>query len=251
MRVLLVDDEAPARLRLRRLLQVMPDIEIVGEANAGDVAVASIAALVPDLVLLDIQMPRLDGFGVIDAVGIAEMPTTIFCTAFSEHALRAFDARAIDYLLKPIQPERLTVALERARAFATSPRARKRGMRAIAALVESNATFLARLLVHEGTRAHLLPIDIVDYIRAERNDCTVRSAGKSFHVRRSLAALEPRLDPSQFLRIGKSHLIRLGAVVEIQPWSHGDYRVIMRDGVSLTWSRRYRARSEGREVGES
>jgi two-component system LytT family response regulator len=229
----------------------MPDIEIVGEANAGDAAVAMIAELSPDVVLLDIQMPRLDGFGVIDAVGVEQMPTTIFCTAFNEHALRAFDARAIDYLLKPVQPERLAVALKRAQALATSSRARRRGLRAIAALVESHGTFLPRLLVHEGVRAHLLPIDSIDHIRAERNYCTVRSTGKPFQLRRSLASLEPRLDPVHFLRIGKSDVIRLGAVREIQPWSHGDYRVIMRDGTALTWSRRYRAKSEGRELGES
>jgi two-component system, LytTR family, response regulator len=250
MRILIVDDEAPARARLRRLLQTVSDTEVVGEANAGDVAVESIAKLTPDLVLLDIQMPRLDGFGVIDVVGIDQMPATIFCTAFNEHALRAFDARAVDYLLKPVQPERLAVALERARALVRSSRARKRGMRSIADLVESHATFLPRLLVHTGTRAHLLAIDSVDHIRAERNYCTVRSAGKSFQLRRSLASLEPRLDPARFLRIGKSDVVRLSAVSEIQPWSHGDYRVVMRDGTTLTWSRRYRAKSEGRELGE-
>lgn len=243
MRLLLVDDEAPARARLRRLVEELDaslDAHVVGEAENGEAAVDAIASHAPDVVLLDIRMPRLDGFGLVQAMG-EEMPLTIFCTAFDEHALEAFDARAVDYLLKPVQPERLLAALERAQKLLSGgAAARSRGMRAIAAAVESDGAFLARLLVHDETRAYLLPVDRIDHIRAERNYCDIRSGGRTFRVRRTLSSLATRLDPKQFLRINKSDLVRVDAMREIHPWSHGDYRVVLQDGTTLSWSRRYK-----------
>jgi two-component system LytT family response regulator len=244
MRVLIVDDEAPARDRLRHLLAASPDVEVAGEATDGEDAADRIAGLSPDVVLLDIQMPRLDGFGLIEAMG-PEMPLTIFCTAFDEHALRAFDARAIDYLLKPVQPERLATALERARMLLAAPeRDRRRGMQALAGLVEERGQFLPRLLIHDATRAYLLPVERIDRISSDRNHCDVHSGGRSFRLRRTLASLESRLDPKAFLRISKSDIVRLDAIHEIRPWSHGDYHVLMRDGTTVTWSRRYRAAAD-------
>lgn len=241
MRVLVVDDEPLARARLVRLLAGIADLAVVGEAEDGEQAVERITALAPDLVLLDIRMPRLDGFGLVEAMG-EEMPLTVFCTAFDEHALAAFDARAIDYLLKPVQPERLAAAVERARTLLHgAAAARKRGMRAIAGIVETASRFLPRLLVHDEQRAYLLPVERIDRIRAERNHCDVHAGGRSFRVRRTLTSLAARLDPTLFLRINKSDLVRLDAVREIQPWSHGDYRVLMHDGTTLSWSRRFRA----------
>ncbi len=241
IRVLIVDDEAPARAQLLRLLAAMPDVEVVGEADDGETAVECITTLAPDLVLLDIRMPRLDGFGVVQALG-DDMPLTIFCTAYDEFALAAFDAHAIGYLLKPVQSERLAAAMERARTLlAGATAARRRGMRAITDLVESTAPFLPRLLVHDEQRAYLLPVERIDHIRAERNYCDVHSGGRTFRVRRTLSALAARLDPKTFLRINKSDVVRLDAIAEIQPWSHGDYRVVLHDGTSLSWSRRYRA----------
>ncbi len=241
IRVLIVDDEAPARAQLARLLASMRDVELVGEADDGEAAVDRITALVPDLVLLDIKMPRLDGFGVVQALG-DDMPLTIFCTAYDEFALAAFDAHAIGYLLKPVQSQRLAAAMHRAAALLTGvPTARRRGMRAVTELVESTAPFLTRLLVYEADRALLLPVERIDHIRAERNYCDVRSGGRTFRVRRTLSALAARLDPKGFLRINKSDVVRLDAIDEIQPWSHGDYRVVLHDGTSLSWSRRYRA----------
>jgi two-component system LytT family response regulator len=174
-----------------------------------------------------------------------EMPLTIFCTAYDEHALQAFEARAVDYLLKPVQPERLEAALRRAQQLlAGSATARRRGMRAVAAVVESTDHFLPRLLVHDETRAYLLPVERIDHIRAERNYCDIRSGGRTFRVRRTLRSLAARLDPRLFLRINKSDLVRLDAMREIQPWSHGDYRVVLHDGTTLSWSRRFRAAAE-------
>ena len=244
MRVLIVDDEAPARARLTRLLATMPQVELVGQAEDGEAAVQAITALTPDLVLLDIRMPRLDGFGLVDAMG-DEMPLTIFCTAYDEHALQAFDARAVDYLLKPVKPERLAAAVERARALlAGTAASRSRGMKSITDIVESQAGFLARLLVRDANRAYILPVDQIDHIRADRNHCDVHSRSRVFRVRRTLTSLAQRLDPDRFLRINKSDIVRLDAMREIQPWSHGDYRVVLHDGRTLSWSRRFRAAAE-------
>ncbi len=241
MRVLVVDDEPPARARLRRLLDAIDSVEVVGDAADGEAAVARIAATTPDVVLLDISMPRLDGFDVIAALG-PEMPLTIFCTAHDEHALAAFEARAVDYLLKPVQPQRLADALDRARRLlAGRPAARKRGLGAISAIVEERAPHLAHLVVHEGQRVVLLSVTEIDLIRAQRNVCDVRAGGRTFRVRRTLASIGARLDPARFLRVNKSDILRLDAVREIQPWSHGDYRVVLRDGTTLPWSRRFRA----------
>lgn len=247
MRVLVVDDEAPARARLQRLLATLPPefaITVVGEAANGEAAMEYITTGTVDVVLLDIRMPHLDGFGLVAAVG-DEMPLTIFCTAHDEHALAAFDARAVDYLLKPVQLERLTSALERARQLlGSSATARRRGLRAVAAVVETTARYLPRLLVHDDTRAWLLPVERIDHVRAQRNYCDIRSGVHTFRVRRTLQSLADRLDPAQFLRLNKSDLVRVDAIREIQPWSHGDYRVVLHDGTTLSWSRRFRAAQE-------
>jgi len=244
MRVLVVDDEAPARARLKRLLAAMPDVTVVGKDEDGEQAVARITEHAPQLVLLDVRMPRLNGFALVQAMG-SEMPLTIFCTAHGEYALQAFEARAIDYLLKPVQPERLDAALDRARLHLQRPVAdRKRGLRSVSDLVETEAPYLPRLLVHDGLRAHLLPVERIDRIRADRNHAEVHSGAQNFRVRRTLTSLATRLDPTFFLRISKSDIVRLDAVREIHPWSHGDYRVVMHDGATLSWSRRFRADAE-------
>ncbi len=241
LRLLIVEDEAPARARLTRLIAALADVELVGQAEDGEAAVHAIVSLAPDVVLLDIRMPRLDGFALVDAMG-EDMPLTVFCTAHDEYALQAFDARAVDYLLKPVKPERLAAAVERARTLlAGSAAARSRGRQSVAQIVEKQSGFLTRLMVRDGERACLLPVQQVDHIRADRNHCDVHAAGRVFRVRRTLTSLVERLDPQHFLRVNKSDVVRLDAVREIQPWSHGDYRVVLRDGRTLNWSRRYRA----------
>lgn len=242
LRVLLVDDEAPARARLRRMLQAEAGVTVAGEADDGARAIEAIRALAPDLVLLDIQMPNGTGFDVIDGVGPDAMPPVIFVTAYDEHALRAFEVRALDYLLKPVESTRLAQALARAREDTTDRAARATTLHD---MLESVAPkqHLSRILVHLDDRAVLVPVDRIDWIEADRSHVWLHSAGKSVLHRQSISALEARLDPQRFLRVSRSVIVRLDAVREFHPWSHGDYRVVLHDGSTTMWSRRYRARS--------
>jgi len=256
VRILIVDDEAPARAKMRRYVAEYPDIEIVGEAETGVEAVERIAELQPDLVFLDVQMPELDGFGVIEAVGVESMPHVVFVTAFDEYALKAFEVRALDYLLKPFTPERFTAVIDRARAeIARTSSDHSTALRSkLEALLNAVATarprYLQRILVHHANKALLLPVERIDRVEADRNYVRLHSGGTAFTLRGSLTSLAERLDPEKFLRINRSEIVRLDAVKELQPWFHGDYRVVMGDGTTLMWSRRFRAQSAG-EFGES
>jgi two-component system LytT family response regulator len=254
VRVLIVDDEAPARAKLRRYLAEEHDVEIVGEAESGTEAVERIAELAPDLVFLDVQMPGLDGFGVIDAVGIDAMPHVVFVTAYDEHALRAFEVRALDYLLKPFTPERFAAVVERsrgelARGAGAGNAALAEKLDALLSAVAPRPRYLRRVLVHHANKAFLLPVERIDRVEADRNYVRLHGGGVTYTLRGTIGALAERLDPERFLRINRSEIVRLDAVKELQPWFHGDYRVVMNDGATLMWSRRYRARTMG-EFGE-
>lgn len=245
IRLLIVDDEAPARTKVRKLLESDTAVEIVGEAKDGEEAVELIRSLEPDLVLLDIQMPRRDGFGVIEAVGVDQMPAVIFVTAYDEYALAAFEVHAFDYLLKPFAAKRFHKVLDRAKARLENQSAPDVVTR-VQELLESvsgHSTFLSRIQVEkEDEREVLLPVDRIDLIRAERNNVRFVTADGEFVRRGTLTELAGRLDPEKFLRINRSEIVRLDAIQELNPWFHGDYRVRMRNGSTVTWSRRYRAK---------
>ena len=243
MRALIVDDEAPARRRLTRLLATIEDLEVVGEAESGDEAVTRIAELEPDVVFLDIQMPGLNGVGVVKAVGVDEMPLVIFVTAFDEHAVAAFEVRALDYLLKPVVPDRLRSDVERAREMLSAPlgAATLQQVEAMASLVRIEGPPLTRLLVQGERGAQLLLVDSIDLARAERNYVVLYTPQGTFRVRGTIGALADRLDATRFLRVNRSDIVRMDAIRELQPWSHGDYRIVLGDGRALLWSRRYRA----------
>lgn len=255
MRVLVVDDEAPARAKLRRLLAREPAVSVVAEAADGEAAVTAIESERPDLVLLDVQMPGLDGFGVVERLGVGRMPPVIFVTAHDTHAVRAFDVHAVDYLLKPVSPERFRRALARLAGGSEPPDAPAPPAAPPAALADRldallrtlgrSAAYAQRLLVEDSRRGFFLPTDRIDRVHAERNYVRLEAGGESYQLRGTLAALLGRLDPERFLRINRSDVVRLDAVKELHPWSHGDYRVVMRDGTELTWSRRYRKRADG------
>lgn len=246
MRALVVDDEAPARNKLRKLLGDA-GVEVIGEAHSGASAVNAIRDLAPDVVFLDIQMPEGDGFDVVSAIGVANMPLTVFVTAFDEHAVRAFEVEALDYVLKPYTAERIAATLERVRARLAAPRAGE--AEALERVVQEMAppkAPLRHLLVEHGNRSAFLPVERIDWLEADRNYVTVHAGGHAFTVRSTLNAFEERLDPARFLRINRSQVVRIEAVREVHDWSHGDRHMVMHDGSRLVWSRRYRARDDGR-----
>jgi len=248
IRALLVDDEAPARRKLRELLAGESDVEIIGEAADGVEAVAAIRTASPDVVFLDIQMPRLDGFGVISEVGVAAMPLTVFVTAYDEHALRAFEVQALDYLLKPFAPSRFQTLLARVRhQLGRNDEGDLAGrIESLLQAVRPEPAYLRQILAErEADRQILLTVDEIDRIEADGNTLRFHTQEGAFHRRGTLSDLENRLDPAHFLRLNRSEIVRLEAIREIQPWFHGDARVILKDGKVLTWSRRYRAKAEG------
>jgi two-component system LytT family response regulator len=237
LRALIVDDEAPARAKVRRLLEAAADVEIAGEATTGREAVAAIKRSRPDIVFLDIQMPGLDGFAVLDAIEASgdTLPHIVFITADDRLALRAFEHGAIDYLLKPFTPDRFARVLDRAR---------ERRATATPAAAAPATPYLKRLLVLDEGRALFLPVDRIDRIEAERNYVYIVAGTERCRLRATLSSVAARLDPAQFLRINRSTLVRLDAVASMTEWSHGDYKVLMHDGTSLIWSRRFRDAAE-------
>lgn len=256
LRVVIVDDEAPARRRLHRMLAAVAHVQIVGEASTGLEAVRLLQALDdagtrPDLVLLDIQMPGLDGFGVVEAMGVHRMPPVAFQTAHDEHALQAFEVRAIDYLLKPVSAARLDEALDRARTRVTRSAAESRDesvtrAEQLSGLVDAQNRANRRVLVHGAQGAALLSIDDIWMARAERNYVVLHSTRGVFRVRMTLGALAERLDGDAFLRVNRSDLVRMDAVTSMEPRTHGEYRLSLPDGSATIWSRRFRATQRDR-----
>jgi two-component system, LytTR family, response regulator len=247
MRALVADDEAPARRKLCELLAHEADVEVVGEAADGEEAVAAIRATTPDVVFLDIQMPRLDGFGVIAAIGTEHMPTVVFVTAYDEHALRAFEVHAVDYLLKPYAPKRLQHVVARLRRQQTAPAADDLATRIAGLLATARGTpqYLQQILLdREAGRQVMVPLGEVDLIRADANYLVFVTPRREYRRRGTLGDFASRLDPAAFVRLSRSEIVRVGAIREVQPWFHGDARVLLQSGQVCKWSRRYRAQRD-------
>lgn len=239
IRTLIVDDERLARARLVRLLRKREDVEIVGVACDGDEAVLMIAELRPDLVFLDVQMPGLSGFDVLDAIeidGVERMPVIIFTTAFDQYALRAFQVHAIDYLLKPFDEERLSASLDRAAAMI-------RGSRTDAGAREFLEQMAPpeRFVVRTPGRIVFLPLAEVDWIEAAGNYVYVHAGRERHLVRGTLKAIESRFD-ARFARIHRSAIVNLERVRELSPRAHGDCEVVLRGGARLPVSRTFAPR---------
>ena len=242
LRALIVDDEAVARRRIKRLLQREPDFRVVAEAADGRTAVQAIRDHSPDVVFLDVQMPELDGFGVVAEAG-ARVPSIVFVTAYDEHALRAFEVHALDYLLKPFTPERFadTVARVRAQRHRTDPALPAR----LAALVESlspKPRYLSHIPARAGDRIRVLDVQEIDCIVAAGNYVRVMAGGREHLLRETMEGLLAELDPQQFVRIHRSAIVRIDRIREFRPLPSGDHAVTLRDGSSLTLSRTYRER---------
>jgi two-component system LytT family response regulator len=248
---LIVDDEKPARQRLRDLLEKHPGVTVAGECASGAEAVGLIRDLRPELLFLDIQMPLLDGFEVVRQVGSAHMPVTVFVTAYDAYAVRAFEASALDYLLKPYSDERFEQCLARALVYVRTQRREEMSRRLISVLSEgpqgaAGARYLERLLVKVGGRIIFLPTDDVDWIEAAGVYVQLHAGGRKFLHRASLAELEASLDPGRFIRIHRSSIVNILSVKELLPHSHGDYTAVLKDGTRLKLSRSYRPKLESR-----
>ena len=238
MRVLIVEDEPPARRRLRSLLQQHADVVIAGEATHGGEAVELIEHARPDLVLLDIELPIANGFEVIEAVGAGRMPNVVFVTAYDHYAIRAFEVHALDYLLKPVEPERLATALVRARERRHGAGAAPELTRAMADMRQLPA--MQRIPVRLGPRIVFVDIADIDYVQAESNYVRLHTRGKSYLVRDTLNVFEERLRPYGFLRIHRSTLAQSERIAELEPLFHGEYAVKLKDGTKLRSGRSYR-----------
>jgi two-component system LytT family response regulator len=242
LRVLVVDDEAPARRKILRLLREEPSVEIAGEADSGEAAVAAIKKQHPDLVFLDVQMPGLDGFGVIQALNVARLPLprVIFITAHDRFALRAFEVHAFDYLLKPVGEERFRQALHRARAqHEQSPDRYASRLSAMLEQLQREKSLPERLLVQEGPRSIFVAVKEISWVEADRNYVLLHCGKKTHTLRSTLDTLQSTLDPKLFVRINRGTLVKLDAVRELLPWFHGEYKVMLHDNTELRWSRRY------------
>jgi two-component system LytT family response regulator len=249
LNVLVVDDERPARRRLVELLRRFPFVGRIHEAANGLEAVTVIEECAPDLVLLDVQMPELDGLGVIANVGAADMPATIFVTAYDRYAIRAFEANALDYLLKPFSDERFEQALERARGRLGGRPTRELGDRMGQLLAGEGSVaphYLDRLVVRCNDGIRLLPSSEIDWIEAQGIYVSLHTGRTSLLHRVSLAELERRLSPRDFARIHRSTIVAIDRIKRLEPRTHGEYTAILADGTRLRVSRTYRAALEDR-----
>ncbi len=221
-RALIIDDEALARERVRTLLGQAGGVEIVGECSGGREAVEAILARRPDLLFLDVQMPDLNGFEVLEAVATEWLPAVIFVTAYDEYAIKAFDVHAIDYLLKPIEPERFRKALTRAT---------KRGLRS---LLDERP--IDRLVIRTRSKVSFLKPSEIDWIEADGKHARLHTGHDTHVVRHTLTRLEQRLASHGFVRVHRSAIVNVDRIKELEPWFHGEYVVILRDGTKLTSS---------------
>jgi two-component system LytT family response regulator len=234
IRAVIVDDEELARQMLRELLAAHPEIEIAAECANGFEAVKAVTELKPDFLFLDIQMPKLDGFEVLELVGTDR--ATIFVTAFDEYALRAFDAHAVDYLLKPFSAERFETALQRAKRRVSGGSSLP-APADLARSARAPAHFAERLVVKDGTRVFIIALAKLEYAEAQDDYVALTSEGRQHLKQQTISSLESALDPSRFLRIHRSYIVNLEKVTRIEPYSKDNHVVVLSNGKQLPVSR--------------
>lgn len=241
IRIVIVDDEPLARQRLRSLLTEAADIEVIGEAGDGPSAIALIERSAPDLVFLDVQMPELDGFGVVASVGPARMPPVVFVTAYDAYALRAFEVHALDFLLKPFDEDRFSQMLDHVRASLRREPVSSLAARLHALLAARSEQPAPRhMLARAPGRVRVVRVDEIDWIAAAGNYIEVHAGRETHLIHETMAAVAQRLSYVDFRRIHRSTIVRLDRVVEVHCGFRGDGAVVLRDGTRLSFSRRYR-----------
>jgi two-component system LytT family response regulator len=221
--VMLVDDVLLARQRLERLLALQPDVEVVASCGDAFAALDALAQARPDLLLLDVEMPEIDGFGLLARLSTEVRPEVVFVTAYDQHAVQAFDVHAVDYLLKPVEPERLQAALRRARQR-----------------LQARIAPPARLLLRDGEGTQVLAMAQIDWVEAAGNYLCIRSQGRTHVQRATLSQMEQRLDPRCFQRIHRSRIVNIERIARLLPQFNGDHTVVLHDGTELALSRTYR-----------
>jgi two-component system LytT family response regulator len=241
---IVVDDEELARAVIREMLRAHPEIEVLGECANGFEAVKMVSEKKPDLLFLDIQMPKLDGFEVLELIG--SDIAVIFATAYDQHALRAFEVHAVDYLLKPVAPDRFEAALERAKQRLGAPAP---PVAELAAAAREPGHYAERIVVKDGTRVHIIPVAKLDYVEAQDDYVALASLGKKHLKQQTISGIEALLDPKNFLRIHRSYIVNLERVSKVEPYGKDSHVAILSDGARLPVSRagyaRLRAVLEG------
>jgi two-component system, LytTR family, response regulator len=241
--VVIVDDEPPARAKLRRFLTALPEFQIMGEADTVDGAVKQITLHRPDVVYLDIQLGSRSGFDVLETIHGVLSPHIVFTTAYSEYAVRAFDVQAIDYLLKPYDRERFMRSADRVKAELADPEPGEleERIRRVLAAMPGHAAPVKQILVRDRARAYFIAVDSIERMSASGNYVEIHAGGKVHLMREALAKLIEQLDTAEFIRVHRSHVVKVAFIAELQPMFHGDYELILRNGERLPLSRRYKA----------
>jgi two-component system LytT family response regulator len=241
--VVIVDDEPPARAKLSRFFAELSDFRVAAEAGTVEEAIAVVRSSTPDVLYLDIQLGTRSGFDVIDGLSGAASPLVVFTTAYSEYAVKAFDLQALDYLLKPFDRDRFLRSIERTRAALSEPDRSdvEERVRRLLAQIPGRPSAANQILVREADRAFFLSVDDIQRVAAAGNYVEVHAKGKVHLVRDTLTSFIAQLDPSEFLRVHRSHVVRVGFIAEMRPMFHGDYELVLRDGQTLSLSRRYKA----------
>ena len=242
IRALIADDEALARKFIRRILRDDHDIEIVGECSNGKETVAMIRKHNPDVVFLDVQMPEMDGFAVLESIGVDQLPEIIFTTAYEQYAIRAFDLHALDYLLKPFDQARFKDAIKHAKERFRSEH-HKDGplqMRALLESIKNTPQYLDRLVIKAGGRITFLSTDEINWIEADDKYVHLHTGKINPMVRQTLSAMETQLDPRKFRRIHRSAIVNVERIKELQPLFSGEHSILLDDGTKLTLSRNYK-----------
>jgi two-component system LytT family response regulator len=242
IRALIADDEALARKFIRRMLKDDRDVEIVGECSNGKETVALIRKQNPDLVFLDVQMPEMDGFAVLESIGVDQLPGVIFTTAYEQYAIRAFELHALDYLLKPFDQARFKDAIKHAKERFRSRRQKDERLQMSALLesIKNKPQYLDRLVIKAGGRITFLSTDEINWIEADDKYVHLHTGKVSPMVRQTLSAMETQLDPRKFRRIHRSAIVNVERIKELQPLFSGEHSILLEDGTKLTLSRNYR-----------
>jgi two-component system, LytTR family, response regulator len=245
IRTLIVDDETAARERLRALIEKEPDVEVIGECENGIEALVALRKRKPDLLLLDIQMPEMDGFDVLRGLG-RELPVVIFVTAFDRYAVKAFEVHALDYLLKPFKPARLSAALAHAREHLATRGKDGVSERIRALLDEAGAkpALISRIAVRQGERVRFIPTAEIDWIEASGNYVVLHVGTEKHTLRETLGAIETKLPPTRFLRLSRSAIVNLDRVLEAEPGFNDEHFVMLKSGARLTMTRGLRELQE-------